>query len=228
MSWEYYEDFQGDEPETKPEPKKPDFSGLIALGLGLFAGYLLFSDDKEEVKESKPTDNLDKAIANKTDIHFNPNFIIGGKGDNLKPEDIDPIQLKKGVKVEMEHTNKQAIAQEIALDHLAEDKKYYDKLEVIHKENPIARKEIITLNDLKDWGREARNLYGRSVLPDMKDENGNPTEAALAAQKLGVKIPKTKKEAKEIARRGTEALRKYKELKKSGVKKNDSVSFKVS
>jgi len=43
-------------------------------------------------------------------------------------------QLNKGIKVEMEHTNNKKIAKEIAMDHLYEDPKYYDKLEKI--ENP--------------------------------------------------------------------------------------------
>lgn len=42
-------------------------------------------------------------------------------------------QLKKGVKVEMEHTTDELIAIEIAKDHLMEDPVYYDKLEVIEK-----------------------------------------------------------------------------------------------
>lgn len=37
-------------------------------------------------------------------------------------------QLKKGVEEEMEHTTDKAVAKEIALDHLNEDPKYYDKL----------------------------------------------------------------------------------------------------
>ncbi len=37
-------------------------------------------------------------------------------------------QLKVGVAVEMEHTNSEAKAEEIAMDHLAEDPRYYTKL----------------------------------------------------------------------------------------------------
>lgn len=40
-------------------------------------------------------------------------------------------QLNKGVKVEMEHTSNKVKAKEIAMDHLFEDPKYYDKLEKI-------------------------------------------------------------------------------------------------
>lgn len=38
-------------------------------------------------------------------------------------------QLTKGIKVEMEHTTDKDTAREIALDHIKEDPKYYDKLE---------------------------------------------------------------------------------------------------
>ena len=39
------------------------------------------------------------------------------------------IQLEKGIKVELEHTNERSIAREIALDHIGEDPHYYNKLE---------------------------------------------------------------------------------------------------
>ena len=48
----------------------------------------------------------------------------GGK----KPEDFDKEQLDAGTKVEMEHTDDPAKAQQIAMDHLTEDPKYYTKL----------------------------------------------------------------------------------------------------
>lgn len=59
------------------------------------------------------------------------NGIPGGLADKKEPSDFDPEQLKKGIKVEMEHTNDRATAREIAMDHLTEDPKYYDKLEKI-------------------------------------------------------------------------------------------------
>ncbi len=56
-------------------------------------------------------------------------LIPGGLADKKKPEDFDKKQLAKGKKVEMEHTNDPKKALEIAMDHLVEDPKYYDKLE---------------------------------------------------------------------------------------------------
>lgn len=64
----------------------------------------------------------------------NKNQIPGGEGHKLKPKDVDPAELKRGIAVEMEHTTDREIAKEIALDHLAEDPKYYTKLKKIHEE----------------------------------------------------------------------------------------------
>lgn len=59
--------------------------------------------------------------------------IPGGLGDGKTPSEFDPKALAKGVRVELEHTSDAGIAREIAMDHLMEDLKYYDKLESIEK-----------------------------------------------------------------------------------------------
>jgi len=46
---------------------------------------------------------------------------------NCTPQDV-LIELRKGVAVEQEHTNRLELAREIALDHLNEDLYYYVKL----------------------------------------------------------------------------------------------------
>lgn len=68
------------------------------------------------------------------------NLLTGGKGDRLSPKNVNRKELAMGIKTEMEHTSSKRIAKEIALDHLAEDKKYYTKLKKIHKEKPKKRK----------------------------------------------------------------------------------------
>jgi hypothetical protein len=53
---------------------------------------------------------------------------------NKKQSEVESVlkkQLNKGIKVEMEHTDDKERAKEIAMDHLFEDPKYYDKLEKI-------------------------------------------------------------------------------------------------
>ena len=52
----------------------------------------------------------------------------GGKGDKISTEDVCPKQLAIGIKVEREHTDDNKIAEEIALDHLEENPKYYTDL----------------------------------------------------------------------------------------------------
>lgn len=62
-------------------------------------------------------------------------ILPGGKGDKLTEKDVDPEELKKGIKEELEHTESEELAKEIALDHLAEEPKYYTLLEKLHKED---------------------------------------------------------------------------------------------
>ena len=56
------------------------------------------------------------------------NSLTGGVGDTTAPKNINTKELSIGVQVEMEHTNDDKIATEIAMDHLTEDPEYYSKL----------------------------------------------------------------------------------------------------
>lgn len=55
---------------------------------------------------------------------------------------IEIEQIKKGIEVEMEHTNDKKIALKIALDHLKEDPKYYDKLTAAGLEEELSEGEF--------------------------------------------------------------------------------------
>jgi len=71
-------------------------------------------------------------IAYRWSVKKNADQLPGGLADDRKPSDFDPEQLKKGIEVEKEHVGDDvAKAREIAMDHLVEDSKYYDKLEAI-------------------------------------------------------------------------------------------------
>ena len=59
----------------------------------------------------------------------------GGLADKKQESDFDPEALARGTAVEMEHTDDPEAAKEIAMDHLVEDPKYYDKLAKIEKNN---------------------------------------------------------------------------------------------
>jgi hypothetical protein len=60
---------------------------------------------------------------------------------NVSVEEVN-VQLERGKKVELEHTDDEKVACEIALDHLMEDPKYYDKLAAIEDEPKEPADEI--------------------------------------------------------------------------------------
>ncbi len=60
-------------------------------------------------------------------------YIKGGLSEGIPRSKFNKVQLRKGTKVEMEHTSNKKIAEEIARDHLTEDKNYYKKLAKMEK-----------------------------------------------------------------------------------------------
>ena len=59
-------------------------------------------------------------------------YIPNGRSKGRRPSEFDPVQLRRGTKVEMEHSTDRRLAQRIAMDHLTEDPRYYVKLARIH------------------------------------------------------------------------------------------------
>lgn len=62
-----------------------------------------------------------------------PKILTPNKAAGLDISSFDIVQLKKGVKVETEHTGDKWIAAQIAMDHLAEFPDYYTRLEKMEK-----------------------------------------------------------------------------------------------
>jgi hypothetical protein len=56
------------------------------------------------------------------------------KEKGVTEKDVDPKELKMGIKVEMEHTTDPVLAKRIALDHLAELDDYYTRLDKMESE----------------------------------------------------------------------------------------------
>jgi hypothetical protein len=57
----------------------------------------------------------------------------------FRESDADPEQLRIGIRIEMEHTDKPAVAKAIALDHLAEHPRYYTHLIKMERDMRHAR-----------------------------------------------------------------------------------------
>ena len=107
-----------------------------------------FSKIKKPIKKQKPMpDNKFKQIDefdeytdtehNDWDVSYREFYehitedvdsLVGGVGDVTAPSNVNTKELSIGVQVEMEHTNDEKIATEIAMDHLTEDPQYYSKL----------------------------------------------------------------------------------------------------
>lgn len=79
-------------------------------------------------------------------------------------------QLAKGVKVEMEHTNDPEMAKEIAMDHLWEDPKYYNKLKQI---------EATEMTDASSSGSFSSPAFGTIIKKKDITKIHNMTEQAL-------------------------------------------------
>jgi hypothetical protein len=70
----------------------------------------------------------------------NLNGLPNGKAKGRRVTDFDPAQLKRGSKVEREHTSNPKVAQRIAMDHLVEDPRYYQKLAKMHLDGAGTRR----------------------------------------------------------------------------------------
>ena len=104
--------------------------------------------------------------------------IKGGKADNKdtqeiaeKYEEADPKEIEqqkqKGTAVEMEHTDKPAVAEEVAEDHLEEIPDYYDRLGDMEDEAKIEKEK-----DLGDPSPVDKQMILKFIMtqPDLDDE----------------------------------------------------------
>ena len=97
------------------------------------------------------------------------NTLKGGKADKLSVEEIAKkfgvsvekikAQIKKGVNVEMEHTDNKEKATEIATDHVSEFPDYYDRLDKMEKDAS------------SKWGEEEVNENYKPIIKKILREN---------------------------------------------------------
>jgi len=86
------------------------------------------------------------------------------KKHNVEKDELEK-QLEKGIKVEAEHTTDKAAAKEIAMDHLFEDPKYYDKLSKIDEGTCGYNADVKTGKEFKTPGgiKMKKDPYGLSA-----------------------------------------------------------------
>lgn len=71
-----------------------------------------------------------------------PGKVPGGKAARRHPREFSTDSLVEGTMHELEHTTSVAVAMEIAMDHLAEDLLYYEKLAKVEKPSSRALTRI--------------------------------------------------------------------------------------
>jgi hypothetical protein len=96
-------------------------------------------------------------------------------------------ELKKGIKVEHEHTKDNKKAARIALDHLFEDPKYYTKLDKIKLEE---NKSPLNKDLVKEFMKACMNELGLSKLP--KITFSNDSQEAIDMRSWGGYQPSSK------------------------------------
>lgn len=121
---------------NRVDPESPTYKKLLDRLDGMSKEHL------KQVRDAK-IKFLSLLAANRL-RNLGEDAVKGGLADKMTDEDLAKkhgvsvkeiqAQIKKGEKVEMEHTNDKVLAGEIARDHVFEDPKYYDKLATIENE----------------------------------------------------------------------------------------------
>jgi hypothetical protein len=123
-----------------------------------------------------------------TDEEPHEDQIEGGLADNASATDFCPIQISKGIKVEMEHTDDPHKALEIAMDHLTEIPDYYDRLETMEAEakgegqgsmeDDVEAPEDALLDPSKHWvddyAPQNVSMGDEEIVEDYPLEGGDP------------------------------------------------------
>lgn len=139
--------------------------------------FSLFSKEAETPKKTVPKGG-----------EVGENELVGGRADNKSMDDLFKKyknygmtsevlkkhlenQLSMGIKIEMEHTNDKSTAEEIAMDHLYEDPKYYTRLKKIEKGefkeatgtassgSYVGASFLAKSQSKKDWRGAAKPMY---------------------------------------------------------------------
>lgn len=128
--------------------------------------------DKLARLRARTTESLKEATSVRWKDHLE-----GGKADDKTPADFERKSLEDGQKHEKEHTKSPTVAKEIAMDHLTEDPKYYEKLEKVEKKAFTTSEYSGPLNPVIESGA---SYQGRGPI--------NSLRAPIARPKVAFKL----------------------------------------
>ena len=151
----------------------------------------LITDKKMRQADEMPTFPEVESEDNRADYSWMFNMkkrdkIPGGLAEGKTNQDFPKDKIAQGRKVEMEHTSSKDVAEEIARDHLTEDKNYYDKLKTIEKKyksdaqrrwahtqagtEALGGKEAVKEWDEKSRGKDLPERIEKGARGDWKQE----------------------------------------------------------
>lgn len=181
---------KGEVPNPKMESRLEEMMGGMGGDGPAFAGTmkgepagLSHAYRREQPRSESSSDDMDGDDAERRHESTVDDFgIMPGKQrmEKVKPADkasVDPKELAKGRKVEMEHTDDPKEAERIALEHLAEDPHYYSKL----AKSGIKGERVEQLGDMGGYTGTPRRMF---------DEHGLPTVAENIATYLHHEDPR--------------------------------------
>jgi hypothetical protein len=128
-------------------------------------------DSEPDDKPLEPDFNMNARMVNYLQDKYQGRHIAGIKESKMDKDKLS--QIKKGIEVEMEHTDDPKVALKIALDHIKEDPKYYDKLIKAGLEETPAETPKFKIGDTvkwenQDWEVEGIRANGEYKLKSLK------------------------------------------------------------
>lgn len=146
---------------------------------------------------------------------------------NEKNLDVDQEELKKGIEVEKEHTDDPVKAEEIALDHLKEDPKYYSKLtkagleedkdamltaaEELAKQMGDKASAIVALEDEMGLSHSEASRIAASVYPGLEEEYDSDEDEREKEEKADNMVNQRLEDEDEEMKKIDAIIKKYKE-----------------
>jgi hypothetical protein len=130
--------------------------------------------------------------------------VPGGKGDKTDPKSVDANELAVGKKVEREHTDSDEKAEEIALDHLTENPKYYSELVssgIVDEKDALELAKKLGVGQVKEAKEDFHKFYPYTIAYDKSDDHYEVYHQNTGATIYAGRGLAGKKKAKEIIKK---------------------------
>jgi len=155
--------------------KQTGFTISIGIGENVSdaAKALIYAkmNGKDQIMDYSP--EMERAM--KESLTGDVQRLEGGVGDETEPEDLPQDELEEGTEHELEHTDDEEIAEEIATDHLEESDDYYSDLEEM-EEKDAAEEAGQETEEIEVPAEEVDGDYGSEEMAEGQPEHEQEME----------------------------------------------------